>query len=229
MAPRDPSRVESIQNMRFVQNRTLKEIGDHYGITRERVRQILGNTGHEAYRARIQEKVSFIENSKDKTTVQLVNALNKKFGKGIAQQTLHSIRAKFRHAIADGLRGKGTEIENLVAKKLTSLGIKNTLMPHNHPFDIQLPNGRRIDVKSTFREARTSPSQRHTMYHFSIGKDTRGNYCDFFICYIEPTNDFFVIPNHKLGMVNSLYISWPTPERNWAGWDEYHNRWELLR
>jgi len=38
-------RVEEMKILRFQENWTLKEIGKKYGITRERVRQLIGNSG----------------------------------------------------------------------------------------------------------------------------------------------------------------------------------------
>jgi len=41
----DENRTREMIRMRFGELMTLQEIGDEFGITRERVRQILGNTG----------------------------------------------------------------------------------------------------------------------------------------------------------------------------------------
>jgi len=38
-------RNKKIKSMRFEEHMTLKEIGDIYGVTRERIRQIVGNSG----------------------------------------------------------------------------------------------------------------------------------------------------------------------------------------
>lgn len=38
-------RNEEIKSLRFDDHLTLKEIGDIYGVSRERIRQIVGNTG----------------------------------------------------------------------------------------------------------------------------------------------------------------------------------------
>lgn len=228
MTPRDTARIEAIQYMRFTQNRTLQEIGDHYGISRERVRQILGNTGDIVVRQRTKEKVEFIQNSTHQTNDQLEKNLFSKFGIKFGGR-LYKIRSTTRHAISGGAFGQGTEAEDLVSEKLNSMGIRNEQMPHHHPFDIKLANGKTIDVKAAFRPCVTSKAQTNTMYRFGVGKDRRGDYCDFFICYIKPTEDFFIIPNENVNMVQTLYINWPTPERSWAGWEEYHNRWDLLR
>lgn len=45
MATRDFERTQEIRNLRFQEHMTLREIGNIYGLTRERVRQILGDTG----------------------------------------------------------------------------------------------------------------------------------------------------------------------------------------
>ena len=48
----DMSRLEEMQDMRFNKLMTLKEIGDHFGISKERVRKIIGNTGNRIIRKR---------------------------------------------------------------------------------------------------------------------------------------------------------------------------------
>lgn len=41
----DPGRIEKMQYMRFVEKQSLSVIGKSFGISRERVRQLIGNTG----------------------------------------------------------------------------------------------------------------------------------------------------------------------------------------
>lgn len=45
----DRRKAEMIR-LRDIEHKTLQEIADIYCITRERVRQIIGNTGHRGYR-----------------------------------------------------------------------------------------------------------------------------------------------------------------------------------
>ena len=53
----DKNRTKEIIRMRFGELKTLQEIGDEFGITRERVRQILGNTGYIVNRKRDEAKM----------------------------------------------------------------------------------------------------------------------------------------------------------------------------
>lgn len=48
-AKNDRRKAEMIR-LRDIEHKTLQEIADIYCITRERVRQIIGNTGHRGYR-----------------------------------------------------------------------------------------------------------------------------------------------------------------------------------
>jgi len=43
--PETEARYDEMYRLRYEKKWTLKRIGEHYGITRERVRQIIGNTG----------------------------------------------------------------------------------------------------------------------------------------------------------------------------------------
>ena len=53
----DENRTKKMIRMRFGELKTLQEIGDEFGITRERVRQILGNTGYIVNRKRDEAKM----------------------------------------------------------------------------------------------------------------------------------------------------------------------------
>jgi predicted DNA-binding protein YlxM (UPF0122 family) len=207
---------------------TLQEIADKYGISRERVRQIIGNTGHDAMQERVKQKISTVQSNPQMTNSEIKELLNKKYGAGLGYK-LSAAWNGMRHAISGGELKKGTKIEALVSEHLQSIGIGNKLMPHMHSFDMLLDDGKKIDVKACFSSRKTNEKQKCDMYQFGVGKNRRGNYCDFFICYIVPTGDYFIIPNEEVSMVDSVYISWPTPKRSWTKWHSYHNRFDLLK
>lgn len=221
MALHQPDRKQTMKDMRHKQLMSLQEIADQYGISRERVRQIIGNSG-KGYKT--QRQINIVRGNADKTNSELKALL----GIGVSGRYAR-VRAEARHPIEGGQAALGKIGEDVVSQKLHDNGIKHRQMPHHHPFDILLDGGKKVEVKTAFSEFVSNPKQKSTQYRFGVGKNKKGNFCDFFICYIEPTGDFFIIPNKKIGMIDSLYITWPTQARSWAGWEEYHNRWDLLK
>lgn len=210
-------------DLRHNKGMSLKEIGDLYGASRERVRQKIGNTGREFLANFFSKKPIFT--NEEMTTGEAIKFNHKRQKSRVA----NSMR-RIHHAVeGEGSQFLGNEAERIVSEKLLHLGIPNTMMALHHPFDILLNNGIRVDVKTSKCTAKTSPSQKSTMYRFGVKKDMRGDYCDFFICLIYGTEDFFVLPNREINNVYNIYISWPIPRSNWSKWHKYHNRFDLLK
>jgi hypothetical protein len=203
----------------FVKMWSLERIATKYGISRERVRQIIGNSGHlvQSRQRRIYEENKHLSNSR------LSDAM------GVVIGSLYHYRSGERHEIDEGGKGggqkAGAEMEDLVSKKLHSIGIDNTLMPHQHPFDILLQNGKRVDVKSTDPAAisRNSP-----IYSFTTGTYRKGNYCDFLILVLRDVTEYFVVPiDDAKGIIR---FCWPeTSFGKKSKWLRYHNRFDLLK
>jgi hypothetical protein len=218
-----PENKSALFTMRFGEGKTLQEIANFYGVSRERVRQIIGNTGKDFTRKFVTEWVTPNENNTRESVLSLFPR-----GKGVLVEKLTKIHHKIGGA-SSGLKNGNTS-EKLTSNKLTELGIKNKLMPLRHPFDILLYNKKTIDVKSAYTPCITSKKQTSTMYKFTVKKNKKGDYCDFFIFHIAPTNDYFVIPNEIIGYVQYVYMTWPESGRGWnkQHLQQYKNRFDLL-
>jgi hypothetical protein len=208
-------RVQEMKRLRFVEMWSLERIAIEYGISRERVRQIIGNSGHLA------------QNRQHKVYSDNKHLSNSKLSEmmGIAIPTLYHYRNGERHEIAGGWKKVGADIEQVVFEKLLSLGFENTLMPHNHIFDILLDNGKSIDVKSADPGtiSKTSP-----VYSFSTGVYRKGNYCDFLILVLRDVNEYFVVPTEEAEGI--IRFCWPKPSRGRKSkWLQYHNSFDLLK
>lgn len=178
------ARAEEIKRLRYSEKMTLQEIADMYSLSRERVRQILGNSGG-GYKT---ERISnFILTHPEMTNNQLSNKI------GIGRGAISKYRSQQRHAISDGALKIGIDAENVVSEKLKELGVNHELMPHHHPFDILTLDGKRIDVKCSTKKYIVKRNKSE-FYRFKIDKKKRGNYADFFVMYIVPENVFLVIP-----------------------------------
>lgn len=212
----DKARVEEMNRLRFVEKMTLQEIADKYQLSRERVRQIIGNTGA-GYKFRRRIKIAL--NHPELTNSQISEQL------GVNYKTVSTYRSRQRHAIEDGFVKKGVDSEERVSEKLNNLGIEHKLMPLQHPFDIQLANGKRIDVKSAYKKMHPK-SQRYDYYSFGIEKTRRGNYADFFILYIVPEDLCLVVP-FEYAPKEMIHIN--TPIYSKGKFARFINNFDLLR
>ena len=59
--------TDDMKYLRFVEFKTLQEIGDKYGISRERVRQLIGNTPHIRTARTVRNKYAKREESHERT------------------------------------------------------------------------------------------------------------------------------------------------------------------
>lgn len=214
----DMNRVNKMKQMRN-SGKSLQEIADVYSISRERVRQIIGNTGKSFLRTFAVAKLKSVEYSFDTTRDDIKNNI-KRF-KGMFLKKLATVPHK--------TKTMGQDAEIIVSEKLRDLGFENSLMRSGYSFDILLDNGIKVDVKASYKKGYTSKKQISGMYAFKVRKDKKGDYCDYFICYIPDHNIFFVIPNNKVNYINALYIPWPITSRNWTPWAEYKDRFDLLK
>lgn len=163
MSVEKKARNTEMKRMRFEDCATLKVIGDRYGISHQRVRQLVGPTPKGMGISWTKELIAQTDIS-DMTRADIDDL------PGVNQIWLKHF-AKNRHGIKPGDSGifKGTETEKLVSELLIENGIAHRLMPHMHPFDILLDNGIKIDVKgaSTKQHPR---SQKTPFYGIEIRK-----------------------------------------------------------
>lgn len=214
------SRREKMMRLRFGERMSLAEIGQEFGVSRERVRQIIGNSGRVLSEA-IRERNEEIENS-----ISTTPALAKKYG--LSEGHISGIRSGKYHMIAGGNARKGEIVERHVSWVLSENGIDNELMPTGHPFDILALDEVRIDVKGAFTTSETSNCV-SPLWHFHMGKNRRGKYCDVFICVIWDTKEYFIIPDSALKRSQTdIYFCWPTKRPTMGKYQKYLNRWDLI-
>lgn len=212
-------RKTEMERLRFVENWTIEAIGDKYGVSRERVRQIIGNSGR-GYKMRKRIKIAL--SMKDKTNQVVADLL------GVSVPSISRYRSHQRHAVEKGTElDKGIESEEIVSRKLSELGINNKLMSHHHPFDILLENGKRIDVKSSTKKISPKSQRGNSFYSFKIEKTRRGEYADFIILYLFDVNKFFVIPFSEAPK-EYIRLQYPPKYKNNV-FASYENRFDLLQ
>lgn len=216
ISPRDKERLKEMERLRFSENWSLQEIADKYNLSRERVRQLIGNSGS-GYKAR-RNNHSIISRP-DLTNQELSEALN------LSVNKISSIRGRQRHEIKGGSLKKGTDIEVIVSKLLINKGVENKLMPHKHPFDILLWNGKRVDVKSCYKKIKPKSQAGNGYYSVHIDRSRRGEYADFLIVLIVPENVYFVIPFDVA--TDQIRLIYPESAKK-SKFSVYINRFDLL-
>lgn len=221
-------RVSHMRSLRE-SGKTLQEIGDLYGISRERVRQLIGNTKKFNYVRKAKDKAILDPANLDKTDQELADELG--YDVGYIQYYRSGVRRKMpEHSSA----GRGFCVEDEISKILTVNRIPNTLMPLHHPFDILLANGTRVDVKSAAHPLHP-PSQYAPYYNFNLGQKRRGEYADFFI--LVPLKDgdicdIYIIPRDVVPNVDYFRLPALSDEERQKAkrskYAVYKNRFDLL-
>lgn len=222
----DPERTAEMLRLRHQEKWTIQQIGDRYGISRERVRQIIGNTGRYASKyTNTLKNESWLDAHKDKTNNELASMLS------TSSECISMYRGKTRHAISpDSFVGYGAAVEGVVSDHLRGLGIENQLMPVRHPFDILAENGARIEVKSRFCPMRGDWHIGRSIYAFNVIKGNKlPDYADFYILVIAVEDPvYFVVPVPDVRWQKSLYVTWPRTYEN-CKYSKYHNAFDAIR
>jgi hypothetical protein len=228
-------RKEDMLDLRLNKRLTLKEIGNIYGISRERVRQIIGNSRivthwsielkvatEKRAKQRAEEKQKRIDDIKKYITSPnkvVIEALGRSNG------FIADWRNKLGVIYPKNTRRFGREGEALVSKILSNNGVTNKLMGQNHPFDILLGTEKRVEVKY----AQKPHGVRKNTWSFCI-KNNRKNY-DFMIL-LTGNKDVFIIPKSELPTSNCMSLCWPYSKnvqgRSQRKYSKYIGRFDLL-
>lgn len=234
-APLFVDRNDEMRALRYQHGWKLQAIADKYGISRERVRQIIGNTGfinqqddatarwakRERRAARKAEKKQRLldeirspENT-HRTNTELAEML------GVRAQIIADNRADLWHVVEpNSWVGVGQEWETWVSNRLTTLGIGHRMMPPSHPFDILLDNGLAIDVKST--SCKMGFGGPETPFRVVLRNYSRG-VCDFLIAVIREHETAFIVPTEQLPKYFiSLYL------HTTSKFNQYREAWHLI-
>lgn len=222
----DVGRTEDMKRLRHEQRWSLKAIGEKYNISRERVRQIIGNTG-----------VKYI-NEPEKALIAESSHLTTKELAEIVDMPVSSVRilrqnTRYKHT-EDTTLGFGLEWEERAAEVLRKNGYEVELQSYGKPFDI-LVNGKcRIDVKSTSAPRESDSIVKNCInpqWSFSLRECHHD--VDFYVLIIAPTNDYFIVPSSEppqyKGSVPHIRFSWPTSRPTIGRYQKYHNRFDLIR
>lgn len=211
------NRTDQMQELRYKHKWTIEKIGKFFNISRERVRQLIGNTGRITQRDKASRMLDLYESNKGLSNAQL--------GRLLGIKSVSKYRNGERHNIdGSGYPKIGADTEELVSERLSYLGIGHKLMPYAHPFDILLDTGSRVDVKSA--EPISLRFYLFPCYTFHTKVIEKGHYCDFFILVLRDLTDFFVVPfKDAKDCIRFSYPQYGYPSK----WLKYHNRFDFLK
>jgi hypothetical protein len=201
---------------------STRQISKKFTISHQRVSQILHRSGIETEIPATTLRLSKAKEKAGLLTYLYTDEFREKMG--IGRIAASAIFSKFRHAIrGDGNIQKGQAGEAFVSELLTANGIKNELMPFNHPFDILLGNGKTIDVKTAL-SPKKSPSQRgHPYYDFRTRK-TGNKRFDFYAFVLYDVKEVYFIPFDEVPVADKFRVA--QKPRKYAS---YKNAFHLLK
>lgn len=220
---RKTKRNQELEKLRFEEGWTLQAIGDKYDISRERVRQILGNSGYVAHELR-NEKIKAAP--ADVTNGELAE----EYDLGTAR--LGQIRQSWYRVDGDSMLADGCAWEEWAADRLEQLGHEVELQRHGSPFDILVNGQCKVDVKAA--SSTMPPSQKDKLinprYRFVTRKSEDKEACDFFIFITKDTEEAFIVPYDDLPMPKeNVIFCWPTARPTMSKYLKYHERWDLIK
>lgn len=211
-----------IERLRFEEGWKLQKIADKYDITRERVRQIVGNTGYLFAQLRHEE-------IKDADPMESNQALAKRLNMKTSTISLH--RDGWHTVEGDSVLAMGNGWEKWAAVQMIKRGHVAELQPLRSYFDILLDTHLKVDVKAATGNIPPSKQgrQKNPGYHFNLRKSEARKPVDFYFCIATETEDVFIVPYDKLPMPKeTLLFCWPTARPTLGKYQKYHNRWDLL-
>ena len=202
---------------------TLQKIGDRYNVSRERVRQIIGNTGNTSTNMRMEQ----ISNEPPEMSNGEI-AMKYKLGTA----TVSRYRARAWHAVdGDSALAVGNGWEAWANQEIIKHGHSAELQPLSTHYDILVDSSKKVDVKAS--QGNIPPSLQNIAksprYNFNIRKFEYRPPIDFYYLIAIDTKDVFIIPYGDLPMPKEqLIFHWPSKRPKIGKYQKYHNRYDLL-
>ncbi len=198
----------------------IDSIARRFGISHQRVTQIIGYTGKKFRTQRTQAIVDSLPEAE-----LLRTTLNAPLP-GHSRNAWNRAIAKHHHAIIGGSASVGQKAERRISEHLATIGLENKLMPLLHQFDILvLRSNARLDVKYC-----SKPSIRRRAKQWRFNTRALRSHADFYIFVIGDTSDYFVIPSNAIPQkLTRMTFCWPNLRPQSAKWARFHNAFQQLR
>lgn len=218
-------RDEEIKRLRFEEGLTLESIAERYDLSRERIRQIVGNTGHLAHE-KWREEFNEIASDPMITNHQLANM----FDRSLTAIAKH--REGWHMVEGDNNVALHTEIVYHVYQVLESLGMDAELMPLHGDYHILVGGKIRISVRAS--KGVIPPSQEgrlvNPQYHFHIRKYPDREHIHFFILVAHDVGEMFIVPSSVIPRhQNEIGMTWPTERPEIGKYQKYRDQFSLIK
>lgn len=216
-------------HLRHDEKWTIEKISILFGVSRERVRQIIGNTGNIGENnfspARARSVVTNIEVAEK--YAHLNNTQVKELGYTSADM---AYRGKTRHVSESKQATEGGKIEEWVSAELTKRGMVNTLT-NSRPFDIILADGKTIEVKARFKTNEGCNSFGWKDYYFFVLNRMKykkpAPMADYYVAVIvrDGKKYPFVLRQADVPPSGVIGFRWSAKSK----WRKFENRFDLIR
>lgn len=220
-------RHEEMLYMRHMLGMTLEEIGKGYGISRERVRQIIGNTGKD-FRA------SWTKDLIKSGKIQFSHWTELPEAPGVKREWIRDW-GNHRHEPVGGEVLKGYNFERVAHIILWAKGVGCKLMPFRCGYDIECENGARVEVTVSNVDISQMNSQNKSVYP-TYAVVHRHSEIDFLFAFVPDGKGdytYFVIPISALSHLKTkdarIRIPYPPISNKPSKWHQYHERIDLIR
>lgn len=230
MAKADYERNQEMWRLRHIEGWSLPAIGKKFGVSRERVRQIIGNTG-KFFRREWTEKIK----SSGRYSLQHYHFSEIKHLPGVSK-VWQEDWSSHRHDSKGGYVRVGQEFEELAYSILKENGIDGTLMPNRFPYSILTDKGVKIDVHVGNTNTALFKSQHNTTPTWRVPNIRYENDFDFLMAFIPEGYGYtyFVIPHEFLSSIkrtNNIRIPWPKISEDYyhSKWHQFHKRIDLIK
>jgi transcriptional regulator with XRE-family HTH domain len=214
--------LEIIKDLRFNKHWTLQKIANELGITRQRVHQLLGNTGKRP-------------NILQEDLLKLTDYTNKEISEmyGVSEITIAKATNRFniRNKIDSEFgHGKNYKAESLTVAKLEELNFDNIKrFPFKSPYNLLIDNSIKVRVVGSFTP-KSSPSLRNVTPNWRFSLNNSRKLVDVYILVIYPLEKFFIIPDKDIpSHRTSLVFCYPTEYKNSGKWQSYEDRFDFLK
>jgi len=197
--------LDDFETLRTLPYSTLSGMAEKYGITRERIRQLFKIVYGRPYTQSLRKKRAF---AKEESAMSCTHNPRHKVSEYVIGSLVHT-GAIYEKKFLEQCESKGFCVRPIL-KRVVDLRV----------------NGHLVDVKYCSTPVRTTKSSNNLYYRYHVLKH-QVELCDFFACYHQGEEYFYIIPNVFFTTKKCdtmIYI----PEKHPHRYSEYKNAWHLL-
>jgi len=219
---KDKTRAQEMLHLRKEDFLSLREIGEKYGISRERVRQIIGNNSLDEWVTPFMRYFKFHPDTSQYTNTELARELNCNVA------TVNKYRRGQIHLCESERINTSLKWVGWASNKLFELGMPNRIMFFHSPYQLHAYNNAKIIV-CVAATPRSAPSLRNTSPQWGFSVRANERKADFFFLVIAPYEAVFIIPYDKIHNTERVAFCYPTLRPTLFKWGAYQDAYHLIK